>query len=56
VLKLIRRKTAGIYNRQIGKMRKDLIVSLRRKGIQISNVQINIEQNSVLLRLSMPQE
>lgn len=56
MFRLLRRKLAKPYNRQMGKMRRDLIVSLRRKGIKISNVQIDLDQNNVLLRLSIPQE
>lgn len=54
---LLRKKFGESYNnRQIGRIRKDLIISLRRKGIMISNVQIDLDENNVFLRLSIPEK
>lgn len=54
---LLKRKFDESYNsRQIGKIRKDLIESLKKMGVEVSNIQIDLEENNVSLRLSIPRK
>ena len=53
----LKRKFDESYNsRQIGKIRKDLIESLKKMGVEVSNIQIDLEENNVSLRLSIPRK
>jgi hypothetical protein len=43
-------------SKQIGRIRRDLIVSLRKMGIEVSNIEIDLEENNVSLHLSIPEK
>ncbi|HOM01974.1 MAG TPA: metal-dependent phosphohydrolase [Acetivibrio sp.] len=54
---LLKKKFDESYNnRQIGRIRKDLIANLRKMGVEVSNIQIDLDENNVSLRLSIPEK
>ncbi|MFZ5989991.1 MAG: hypothetical protein ACOYWZ_23075 [Bacillota bacterium] len=53
---ILRRRFCNTYNRLIAKIRKDLVTSLQRKGVHISQIHVDLRQDNVKLRLCMREE
>jgi|LSQX01.1.fsa_nt_gb hypothetical protein len=53
---IFRRRIKNSYDNMVKRIKKDIIKSLGKKGIKVSYLDVNLNQNNVCLQLSVSKE